>query len=168
MPRASATRSACALPIGVPTAFIEPVDDPVGDLVSRYARTHGPFVAADAASRFGLGVAVVTDTLRRLAADRRVVDGEFRPGASGTEWVSAEVLRRPAQPVARRAPAGGRARPATGVRPASCLAWQQVGGSLRGPDGLAPRHRSARGVPIPASALETLVLPARLADYSPA
>ena len=82
------------LPIGVPTAFIEPVDDPVGDLVSRYARTHGPFVVQDVASRFGLGVAIVTDTLRRLAADRRVVDGEFRPGASGTEWVSVEVLRR--------------------------------------------------------------------------
>ena len=72
------------LPIGVPAAFIEPVDDPVGDLVSRYARTHGPFTVTDAASRFGLGVAVVTDTLRRLAADRRVVDGEFRPGATET------------------------------------------------------------------------------------
>mgnify|MGYP000384957084 CR=1 FL=1 len=45
-------------------------------------------------SAIGLGVAVVTDTLRRLAADRRVVDGEFRPGASGTEWCSVEVLRR--------------------------------------------------------------------------
>ena len=36
-----------ALPIGVPTAFVEPVDDPLGDLVGRYARTHGPFTAAD-------------------------------------------------------------------------------------------------------------------------
>src|SRR5690606_33477621 len=75
------------LPIGVPTAFVEPVADPLGDLIGRYARTHGPFTAQDAADRFGLGVAVVTDTLRRLAADGRVVDGEFRPGASGTEWV---------------------------------------------------------------------------------
>ncbi|HSN37126.1 MAG TPA: ATP-dependent helicase, partial [Arthrobacter sp.] len=31
------------LPMGVPLAFIEPVADPLGDLVSRYARTHGPF-----------------------------------------------------------------------------------------------------------------------------
>ncbi|MDQ1543676.1 MAG: ATP-dependent helicase Lhr and Lhr-like helicase, partial [Actinomycetota bacterium] len=54
------------LPIGVPTAFIEPVADPVGDLVSRYARTHGPFTAAAVADRFGLGIAVVLDSLRRL------------------------------------------------------------------------------------------------------
>ena len=47
------------LPMGVPLAFIEPVADPLGDLVSRYARTHGPFTAAEAAARLGLGVAVV-------------------------------------------------------------------------------------------------------------
>ncbi len=46
------------LPMGVPLAFIEPVHDPLGDLVSRYARTHGPFTAAEAAARLGLGVAV--------------------------------------------------------------------------------------------------------------
>src|SRR5207237_9508964 len=74
------------LPIGVPTAFVEPVADPLGDLVGRYARTHGPFTAAAAALRLGLGVAVVTDTLRRLADERRVSEGEFRPGGTGTEW----------------------------------------------------------------------------------
>jgi ATP-dependent Lhr-like helicase len=73
------------LPIGVPTAFLDPVADPIGDLVSRYTRTHTPFPAADAATRFGLGVAVVTDALKRLASDRRAVEGEFRPGASGSE-----------------------------------------------------------------------------------
>src|SRR5690606_4854089 len=57
------------LPHGVPAAFLEPVADPLGDLVSRFVRTHAPFTAADAASRLGLGVAVVTDVLRRLAAD---------------------------------------------------------------------------------------------------
>ncbi|WP_411375503.1 DNA glycosylase AlkZ-like family protein [Arthrobacter sp. MPF02] len=67
------------LPMGVPLAFIEPVADPLGDLVSRYARTHGPFTAAEAATRLGLGVAVVGTALKRLAADGRVVEGEFRP-----------------------------------------------------------------------------------------
>ncbi len=67
------------LPMGVPLAFIEPVADPLGDLVSRYARTHGPFTAAEAAARLGLGVAVVSTALKRLAADGRVVEGEFRP-----------------------------------------------------------------------------------------
>ncbi|HEY4152447.1 MAG TPA: DEAD/DEAH box helicase, partial [Pseudolysinimonas sp.] len=77
------------LPIGVPTAFLDPVADPVGDLVSRYTRTHTPFSAGEAATRLGLGVAVVTDALRRLASDRRAVEGEFRPGATGSEWVDA-------------------------------------------------------------------------------
>ncbi len=67
------------LPLGVPEAFTEPVADPLGDLVARYARTHGPFAAAAVAGRYGLGVAVVTMALRRQAADGRVVEGEFLP-----------------------------------------------------------------------------------------
>jgi ATP-dependent Lhr-like helicase len=155
------------LPIGVPAAFIEPVDDPLGDLVSRYARTHGPFTAQDVASRFGLGIAVVTDTLRRLAADRRVVDGEFRPGATGTEWCSVEVLRR----LRARSLAALRSE----VEPVeqSALgrflpAWQHVGGALRGVDGLLQVVDQLAGVALPASTWESLVLPARLPDYSPA
>ena len=156
-----------ALPIGVPTAFVEPVDDPVGDLVSRYARTHGPFEVADVATRFGLGPAVVTDTLRRLAADRRVVDGEFRPGATGAEWVSVEVLRR----LRSRSLAAVRreVEPVEQSAFARFLpAWQNVGGSLRGVDGLAQVIEQLAGVALPASAWESLVLPARLEGYSPA
>jgi len=155
------------LPIGVPAAFIEPVDDPVGDLVSRYARTHGPFVLQDVASRFGLGTAVVHDTLRRLAADRRVVDGEFRPGATGTEWCSVEVLRR----LRSRSLAALRQE----VEPVDAgtlgrflPAWQSVGGTLRGIDGLAQVIDQLAGVSLPASAWETMVFPARIANYSPA
>ncbi|MCU1580586.1 MAG: ATP-dependent helicase, partial [Rhodoglobus sp.] len=155
------------LPIGVPAAFIEPVDDPVGDLISRYARTHGPFTVQDAATRFGLGTAVVTDTLRRLAADRRVVDGEFRPGATGTEWVSVEVLRR----LRSRSLAALRQE----VEPVDTATlgrflpvWQHIGGTLRGVDGLAQVIDQLAGVSLPASAWESLVLPARLANYSQA
>ncbi|MGN7150140.1 Lhr family ATP-dependent helicase [Arthrobacter sp. SAFR-179] len=79
------------LPMGVPLAFIEPVADPLGDLVSRYARTHGPFTAAEAAARLGLGVAVVGTALKRLAADGRVVEGEFRPHAAPPEAAPLEA-----------------------------------------------------------------------------
>jgi ATP-dependent Lhr-like helicase len=78
------------LPMGVPLAFIEPVADPLGDLVSRYARTHGPFTAMEAAARLGLGVAVVGTALKRLAADGRVVEGEFRPHVTPPETPAAE------------------------------------------------------------------------------
>jgi ATP-dependent helicase Lhr and Lhr-like helicase len=161
-----------ALPIGVPTAFIEAVADPVGDLVSRYARTHGPFNAAAVAERFGLGVAVVLDSLRRLGSDRRVVEGEFRPGASGSEWVDSEILRR----LRSRSLAALRRE----VEPVSqdtlgrfLPAWQHVTadpsrGLLRGADGLLQIVEQLGGVALPASAWETLVLPARLRDYSQA
>ncbi|MBC7589502.1 MAG: DEAD/DEAH box helicase [Salinibacterium sp.] len=160
------------LPIGVPAAFIEPVPDPVGDLVSRFARTHGPFTVQDAATRFGLGTAVVTDTLRRLAADRRVIDGEFRPGATGTEWCSVDVLRRlrsrslaalrqEVEPVEQ--PALGRFLPVwQGIIGAS------VGGTLRGVDGVAQVIDQLAGVCLPASTWETMVLPARVPHYSQA
>ncbi|MFT4284618.1 MAG: ATP-dependent helicase, partial [Protaetiibacter sp.] len=160
------------LPIGVPTAFLEPVADPVGDLVSRYLRTHTPFAAADAASRLGLGVAVVTDALRRLAADRRAVEGEFRPGAAGTEWVDPEVLRR----LRARSLAALRAE----VEPVPQAAlgrflpdWQHVGaeprrGALRGVDGLVSAIDQLAGLPLPATSWESLVLPGRVRDYSPA
>lgn len=155
------------VPIGVPDAFVEPVDDPLGDLVARYARTHGPFVAGDVASRFGLGVAVVSETLRRLAAHGRVTDGEFTPGAGGSEWCDAEVLRR----LRRRSLAALRKE----VEPVSpetlgrfLPAWQHVGGRLRGVDGLLTAIEQLAGSSVPASALEPLVLRSRVLDYSPA
>ncbi len=86
------------LPMGVPLAFIEPVADPLGDLVSRYARTHGPFTAREAAARLGLGVAVVGTALKRLADDGRVVEGEFRPHAAPPESPAADADGAP-QPV---------------------------------------------------------------------
>jgi ATP-dependent Lhr-like helicase len=155
------------LPIGVPAAFIEPVADPLGDLIGRFARTHGPFTVTAPAERFGLGVAVVLDTLRRLATQRRVVEGEFRPGASGSEWCDAEVLRR----LRSRSLAALRHE----VEPVDTATlgrflpvWQHVGSNLTGIDGLVQVIDQLSGVALPASAWETLVLPARLRNYSPA
>ncbi|CAN5283927.1 ATP-dependent helicase [soil metagenome] len=161
------------LPIGVPNAFLDPVADPVGDLVSRYVRTHGPFTAQDAATRLGLGIAIVTDALKRLASDRRAVEGEFRPGATGTEWVDAEVLRR----LRSRSLAALRSE----VEPVPQVAlgrflpdWQHVGTlgagdgprpGLRGIDGLVSAIDQLSGVALPASTWESLVLPSRVRDY---
>nr|WP_239000773.1 ATP-dependent helicase [Jiangella asiatica] len=156
-----------ALPGGVHEAFAAPVPDPLGDIVSRYARTHGPFHAAGVATRFGLGVAVVTSTLRRLAAEGRVVEGELRPGSTGTEWCDAEVLRL----LRRRSLAALRkeAEPVDAATLGRFLpAWQSVRSSLRGPDGVLRVVEQLGGAAVPASALESLVLPARVAGYTPA
>lgn len=156
------------LPIGTPAAFIEPVADPLGDLVGRYARTHGPFTLDAAAHRFGLGPAVVATALHRLAGEKRVVEGEFTPGSAGTEWCDAEVLRR----LRRRSLAAARKEVepvATAAFARFLPAWQHVGtGELRGVDGVAAVVEQLAGVPIPASAWESLILPSRVRDYSPA
>jgi ATP-dependent Lhr-like helicase len=155
------------LPIGVPVAFIEPVDDPLGDLVSRYARTHGPFTTADVAAHLGLGTAIVNDALRRLSHDRRVVEGEFRPHAFGAEWCDAEILRR-----LRRLSLAALRHEVEPVDPQTFARflpdWQHVGGILRGVDAVASVIEQLAGTRIPASAWESLVLPSRVSDYSPA
>jgi ATP-dependent Lhr-like helicase len=165
------------IPHGVPSAFLDPVPDPIGDLMARFARTHTPFAASEAAARYGVGVAVATDALRRLAADRRVIEGEFRPGASGTEWVDAEVLRR----LRSRSLAALRKEiePVTpGTLGRFLPVWQHVGSAghgatsrrpaLQGIDGVLQAIEQLQGVALPASAWETLVLPSRVTDYSPA
>lgn len=167
------------IPHGVPSAFLDPVPDPIGDLMARFARTHTPFAASDAASRYGLGVAVATDALRRLTADRRIIEGEFRPGSSGTEWVDAEVLRR----LRSRSLAALRRE----IEPVSAgtlgrflSSWQHVGSAststgstaprpaLHGIDGALQAIEQLQGAALPASAWEALVLPSRVRDYSPA
>ncbi|WP_282859781.1 DNA glycosylase AlkZ-like family protein, partial [Pseudoclavibacter helvolus] len=155
-----------ALPIGVPVAFVDPVEDPVGDLVSRYARSHGPFSVAEVAERYGTGQAVVREALTRLELARRVVEGEFRPDREGSEWVDETVLKR----LRSRSLAALRSEiePVDHAAFARFLpAWQHVGGDLRGIDGLITVIDQLAGVPVPASALESLVLPARVRDYHP-
>ncbi|GLX23711.1 MULTISPECIES: ATP-dependent helicase [Streptomyces] len=155
-----------ALPVGVPEAFTEPVKDPLGDLLARYARTHGPFTTAAVAARLGLGAAVTEGALHRLAAAGRLVQGEFHPAGIGQEWCDATVLRR----LRRRSLAALR-QELEPVPPASLATflpqWQHLGGALRGIDGLARAVEQLQGAPVPASALERLVLPSRVAGYAP-
>jgi ATP-dependent Lhr-like helicase len=159
-----------ALPVGVPEVFTEPVADPLGDLLGRYARTHGPFPAVEAAARFGLGIAVVTGVLERMSGTGRLVRGELRPGGTHTEYCDAEVLRR-----LRRASLARLRAEVEPVEPAALgrflPSWHGVARRLRSAptvDDVLSVVEQLAGAPLPASALESLILPARLPGYSPA
>ncbi|MEX2587585.1 MAG: DEAD/DEAH box helicase [Actinomycetota bacterium] len=156
------------LPVGIPEAFLVPVDDPHGDLIGRWARTHGPFQSAEPAARFGLGVVVVTETLGRLEARGKVLRGEFRPGGAGSEWCDAEVLR------ALRRRSLAKLRKEVEAVPGEVLArflpaWHGIGSTSRsgGTDAVIRAVEQLQGAAVPASALERLVLPARVPSYGP-
>ena len=93
----------------LPLTFLEPVAEPLEDLVSRFARTNIPFGVHEAAAHFSrltpVGTGVLLPVLLRLQHQRRVTSGEFLPevlrgaseragGPSGSpEWVDVQVLR---------------------------------------------------------------------------
>ena len=96
----------------------------------------------------------------------RVVEGGFRPGGVYREWCDAEALRmirrkslarlrREVEPIEQQA----LARLATH--------WQGVLQRRRGLDALLDTIEHLQGAPLAASLLETSILPARLANYSP-
>ena len=162
------------LPPGVPEAFLAPVDDPLGELALRYARTHAPFTGGELAAALGLAPAVARDVVRRLAAAGRLVEGDLRPAGwepvggavhGGPLYCDARVL----QVLRRRSVAALR----DAVEPVSTRdfarflpSWQNLG-ELSGVDGVLRAVEQLAGVQLPASALESLVLPARVPGYRP-
>ena len=162
-----------AVPVGVPATFTEAVADPLGELLGRYARTHGPFTTADAAARFGLGLRVAADVLGRLAADRKLTRGEFTDTATDLAGCRAVVRRRgaahPAAPVAGRASCAGRTGGTPRPTPGSCPRGSSWARRRRpGSTGLAAVIDQLAGVAVPASAVEPLVFGQRVRDYTPA
>jgi ATP-dependent Lhr-like helicase len=113
-----------------------------------------------------------------MALDGRVVRGEFTDAsdgsagypasAGGEQWCDTEVLRM----LRRRSLAALRAQ----VEPVSTAAyarflpaWQQVGPpGVAGVDGLLSVIEQIAGAPVPASAVEPLILSPRVRDYQPA
>ena len=152
-------------PPGIPEALLEPVTDPLGDVVGRYARTHAPFTSHQIATDLGLPEAAVVEVLRRLERDNRVAAGAYQPGGVGTEWVDLDVLRR----LRRRSLAALRKEieAVDTDRLGSFLpAWHRIGTHGPAPVRLPEAIRSLQGRPVPASILEEDVLAARM-DYNP-
>ena len=152
------------IPQGLPDAFLIGDPRPLAALVRRYARTHGPFTAADVARRIGIGPALVLGALAELAVAGTVVEGEFRPGGHGTEWIDAGVLRTLRQ--------RSLARLRKEVEPVEqsalarfAIGWHGVDSARPGEAALLDAIAQLEGALIPASDLESRVLPARVAGY---
>ncbi|HYC59738.1 MAG TPA: DEAD/DEAH box helicase [Thermoanaerobaculia bacterium] len=165
---ASRYRDALGTPIphGVAERYLAPVADPVGDLVLRFARTHGPFTPHDVAHRYGLGIAVIQHALARYVERGRLIEGEFRPGGTQREWCESEVLR-----IVRRRSLAKLRKEAEPVDPPQLARlftnWQGVTKKRRGLDALLEVVESLQGFPMAASIFESEILGARIADYKP-
>jgi len=155
-----------SLPKGVPSVFAEPVERPLDGLVARFARTHGPFRAAEAAARLGVGEGRVLTALHALEEAGRVVRGEFRPGGAEREWCDVDVLRslrRRSLAVLRR-----EVEPVEAATLGRFLPeWQGLARPRTGPTALADTLEQLQGAAIPASILEADVLPSRVLGYRP-
>ena len=155
------------VPPGIP-AQQATITDAVDQLVSRWARTRGPFIARDVQEALGLSAAVAHSTLNGLDS---IVAGQYRQGVEEQEYCAAEVLK----VIRSRSLAAARAATQP-VSPATfgrfLPEWQQVAAVgrrpvLRGVDGVFAVIEQLAGVRLPASAWESLILPARVGDYSP-
>jgi ATP-dependent Lhr-like helicase len=163
-------------PQGVPSAFLAPTTQALDGLLARWARTHGPFLAPAPAARWGVPLGQVEDALERLLAAGTILRGEFRPGGAEREWCDPDVLRllrrrslarlrKEVEPVEQ--PALARFLPAWhGIAPVGESRPTQAHQAAL--ERLAEVVDQLAGVPIPASALERDVLPARIPGYQPA
>ncbi len=152
------------LPGALADRYLDPVSDPVGDLVLRFSRTHGPFVAAEVSRRLGLGTAVVQQTLERFAERGRLVEGEFRPEGTQREWCETEVLRS----IRGRSLAKLRKEVEPVDQPVLArlfTSWQGVTRKRRGLEALLDVIETLQGYPMAASLFEKEILAARIEDY---
>ncbi len=159
------------LPPGLPASLLEPVAHPVLELVRRYARTHGPFTVKQVAERFGLDAARIESVLHQLAFEGRVLEGAFCPGGSNREWCDAEILRQ-----IRRKSLARLRREVEPVEQHTLARFLTHWQGLLTPRRMARAHldvlldaiESLQGAPLPASLLESAILPARVGGYEPA
>ncbi|AWB82331.1 DEAD/DEAH box helicase [Corynebacterium yudongzhengii] len=173
VPDAPLLRDGLGVPVppGVP-AQTATITDALEQLISRWARTRGPFVLRELADAFGLGAGAAHTALRPLLDAGKIVEGRYRQGIDEPEYLASEVLK----VIRSRSLAAARSQ----TRPVSQSAfarfltgWQQVAAvdtraELAGADGTFQAIEQLAGLRLPASAWETLILPARVGNYSPA
>jgi ATP-dependent Lhr-like helicase len=128
-------------------------------------------VAAELAARYQLPPAHIEALLAALEQRGLLVSGDFHPGGTGTEWCDPDVLRR----IKRRT----LARLRNEVSPVEVAAlgrflpeWHGIGVDQRKGRGGRARLQEIliqlEGLALPYAELESIILPARVADFAPA
>lgn len=183
-----------SLPSGIPDVFLQPMSDPLHDLVSRYARSHSPFTTKEVAVAFGIGVAVADGALGRMRDQGKLLKGSFgverrleareeevpESPVAKHEWVNDEVFRRlrlrslqAARQATRPVPRNAYVRlllerhgliDTVAGHPA-VTRGSVARGVLEGIDGVARVVEQLSGVPILASLWEAQILPSRVHDF---
>jgi len=152
------------LPPGIAQAFLTSAADPLGEIVRRYARNHGPFTTQEISARYALPASAVEGVLRGMHGAGKLLQGEFRPRGQHEEWCEPEILqqirrkslarlRREIEPVEQQTFARFTAR------------WHGVTTRRRGLDALLDAVETLQGAALLASEIEREILPARIADY---
>lgn len=154
------------VPQDMPRAFLEGSAEPLLDLVSRYARTHGPFRVEEVAGRFGCKVGAIAPLLRTLVDRGRLLSGELHPEQPGIFYCDADVLRA----IKRRSLAALRKE----IEPVDKLAYarfllhhQGIGRTARGLDAVRAALERLEGAPLSLNALEQDILPSRVPGFQP-
>jgi ATP-dependent helicase Lhr and Lhr-like helicase len=152
------------LPQGLPDALLGPVAEPLEGLLLRYARRHAPFTAGELGARLGIGAGAAERALERLVRAGRLLEGAFRPHGREREFCDADVLR-----TLRRRSLARLREEVEPVEPRvlarALLAWHGVVRRGHGLDAVLDAVEKLQGAPIPASILESEVLPARVEGY---
>ncbi|WP_169240444.1 DEAD/DEAH box helicase [Bifidobacterium olomucense] len=167
--------------LGERTFWNELAADDVTGRVTRYAKTHGPFVVEQLMTDLGINATDAVHALDGLAARGELLHGHFVDageqsaapaiGQPVEQWLHREVFRR------IRSRSLSKARKA--IKPVEPNAYQMflldrqgvgpVGGErYEGVDGLMRVIEQLEGIALPASLWESAVFPARVRDYRPA
>ena len=155
--------------IGTPEAALR-------ELVRSRMEGLGPVTAAELGQPLGLATQDVAGALAALEAEGFAMRGRFSeraaesasPGESAEEWCDRRLLARIHRYTLKRL--RSEIEPATiEVYQRFLFRWQGLGKERRqGSEALAAVIEELQGLALPAAAWERQVLPARLADYSPA
>lgn len=136
-------------------------------LLARWIRTHLVVMPEQFAERYSIGLGQVASRLVELRRSGELVEVTLLPDEPGPQYCHRELFDR----LKRRVLADLRA----GIEPVDQAqfarflpAWHELDAPGLGQGALINAVDQLAGVPIPASILETLVLPARVADYQPA